>query len=714
MDLPNFFSSSNQDGDANLVLCVMLSQKQAQAVLVRFSTSGVHIRAVSTKKIYHNLEEVVTRVDEALSELGKEAEGIVEVIFAVPSEWVESGDLAPVAKPIAQHITQELSLKPLGFVDMTEVIVQQLVAQNGLYTGLVLCVSEHSLSFALLSQGKSKGIETVGASADFSSDFAEMLARVQKTAQQHSLFLPSEMVLATFDLPEETVREFQQQAYDLQSQKEQAVGQPLAINTWSEEDFLDSVAREVGKATAVQKGLTKVAAASSVASTPRQKNLQSEDFETAELPTSFGVPIAATSQHVLEIAEKEVDSIVATELAEIDKKKARSKKTMIFIAAGFLLGIIVLVLSVFVVIPAITTVEVLVTPKKVLVTKDVAVFLDPELAESDPETLTIAASKVTELGSLESTLQTTGVKVVGEKAAGTVTIYNKSTAGAKIFPKGTVLKNGSLEFELEEEVQVASATAKPNGTDYGKSEVKVVARQIGAESNLPKDSELMIVPYDTSTYNAFVKDPGLAGGSSREIRVVAQKDIDELLQDSREELLENMNEDISDSLPEGSYAVPSQVITKESATFSAELEDQAESLTIELELELEFITYSGSQLKPFASKVLAGEIPENHVLEDKDPEILFDATSVEAEEGTASTQSKFAIDISMSAFAIPQLVSDELRAEIVNKHPQEAAAILSAKSEIAKVQIVTKPEFASKIIRAIQDSPEKTQVTILD
>ncbi|GIK84092.1 MAG: hypothetical protein BroJett025_07140 [Patescibacteria group bacterium] len=731
MDLPNLFSSSAKTTTEELVLFLIISDSKLQVSLLELSSGGVQIVSKSKVFDYEGLEKCVLQTDLALQQLDKKSDKVSEIIFAVNSSWVNNGEVVDEKKPIIKKLTDELNLNPLGFIDVNESIAQQKIAENSLFSGIIVLITKSELLFTLVYQGKIKKTEIVGSSADFQSDFTEGVGRIQKIIEKQGNYIPPKLVLASFELSDVELHEKQQAVYNQDWEANKVFLQTPTVETVTQDRLLVDLSKEAGKNAAVHKGLTDFALAASVGSVKESSvdTLDSSEFGFSDPleespPTSFGIPIKS-SQPELAIERESDENVTAVDenfmregVKEIvlDKKEkpkrdwGHKKNVKWFAILGVILGLLVLygILALGSSFVAKTAVDV--TLNKKLVSKDIELTLDTKASQTDVEKLLIAAETVTKKASDTSTMQTTGIKIVGENAKGKVAVYNKTTE-VKTFDKGTQLKYNDLIFVLDEQITVASASDKPGGKDYGKQETTITASQIGAEGNLKKDTELTIASYDTSSYNAFVIDEDLAGGSSREVRVVAQKDLDELLKDLKEELLKKINDEFAAESGNGTYILPSKSIINEKAKYNSELEKEAESLSLELEIEVEAVTYSGGDLKPVAQEILSKELPENYELEDADPQILSSPSQTDLDK--LESEAVVSIEANISAYAIPKLSEDSLKSEIAGKSFSEATEILNAKEEISSVSFKTVPGLLSAFVKKVASSADRILIQFI-
>lgn len=762
MDLPNLFSNSTKITADSRVLFILISEIKIQAVLLELSIDGIEVLSQSVVTQYDSIDTCVTQVDSCLQQLGKESESINEVIFGVPASFVKDKEVVDEKKPLLKKITDELSLLPLGFIDISEAINDQQIGRNSLFSGLVVIPTKSDLAVSLIHQGKIKAVELVGRSRDLSLDFIESVARLGQIAEKGNYYLPSKIVLTSFDLDEDELRVLQQKIYDTDWNEHKQFIQPATVEIVPTDQFIQNVSQEAGRAAALQKNMPQVAFAASAGAPITQLDSAEMGFSNAletkkELPTSFGIPISE-SKAIPEVKDEnlrdekavefDLESEFAVDLSDSSQKNdgiaphkkgffagllsaSPKKKTPVssdaqhvgsttenslhkhtkkFVLLGFILGLFGLLGVLFVGASLFGSTLVTITPKSMVVSKDIEITLDTKATQTDVEKLVIKAGTTTKNGSTENTIQTTGIKIVGEKAKGKVAVYNKTEA-VKTLAKGTILKKGTLEFELDQDISIASASSSQGTTVHGKTETTVTAKAIGADSNLADETELTVVPFDTSTYNAFVLDDGLTGGSSREVRVVAQKDLDELLADSKDELIKTLNEELQAETAKGTYVLPTKSVVSQKATYDAKVEGEAEDVTLVLDMTVEALTYTGSELKPLAQKILEEELPENYRLVDQDPQILSSPSQSDLDSLEAGEVIKVAANISSQAVA--QLSIDSLKEEIKGKPLSDARELLAGKSEIAQVELTVLPSFLRAFIKNVSRGLDKITITIV-
>src|SRR5258708_6038540 len=181
--------------------------------------------------------------------------------------------------------------------------------------------------------------------------------------------------------------------------------------------------------------------------------------------------------------------------ATLHRKKKKSHVP--FILLGFLGGLAVLAGTVFIAAQQLMKAQIDLELNTKVVSKDVALTLDPNVPQSDPQKLVLKAETVTKDETGQKNTNTTGTKLIGDKAKGKVTIFNL-TSNAKTFSAGTAVTNGTLKFILDQTVTVASASTSQDSstnaivTNPSTVDASVTAAQIRPDSNLAKGSDFTI------------------------------------------------------------------------------------------------------------------------------------------------------------------------------------------------------------------------------
>lgn len=446
---------------------------------------------------------------------------------------------------------------------------------------------------------------------------------------------------------------------------------------------------------------------------------------TPATATSFGVPISTdlpdiskevssdnTDEAELDLFEDpEANASLSfgAKLAKAWKKPYQGKHGKIFFAlTGLILGLIFVAIGLLSYVYTTATAVVTINFDKKPISKEAEIIIDSEIEESDPQNQTLSASTIEKTVSDKGSIPTTGVKIVGDKAKGSVIIFNKTTA-VKKFNAGSTLKIGDLAFTLDEEVQVASASVEEkNGgaeTKYGQAKATVTAGDIGADFNQEKEVKMTVSNFGTDTYEATVDKEGITGGASREVRIVAQEDANALVAELRNALIAKANEELVKEAQSGQYIVPTQNVTAQNPKFSFKVGDESDQLDLELEVTVSALTYTVEDLRPLVQHILGEEVPEGFELFDEDPQILTDNTP----ESTDSATVKKTLTASVSSFAVPKIDPESIKNEIGGQSIETASNTLKNRDSIAGIEVSFTPDWI-KVIRKNIPNPDKVEI----
>ncbi len=229
--------------------------------------------------------------------------------------------------------------------------------------------------------------------------------------------------------------------------------------------------------------------------------LRSEAIDTIDLEKEAGVPLARNPK--------------GKNRPKIPNFDTFRKKLILGIAGG--IALIALLIWMFVFAPAATVI--------------ITASTSPAPVSTSVRLSTTEATNYAD-GVLKSSLQTlqkdetisfdaTGTGKVGEEASGTMTVTRTSVSSNSLsIPAGTRFTASSLTFVSTEGTTLAGTTIGPGGIVQDSATVEVVAEEVGAEYNLSARS------YQSSVGGISANGSNMAGGSSREVKVVSDADLE--------------------------------------------------------------------------------------------------------------------------------------------------------------------------------------------
>jgi molybdopterin converting factor small subunit len=763
MDLPNLFSKQTSESK-NLFITLLLTDQSVQSGLWYVADQKIIISNQSNVRYFGNDEERLIQIDEALQDLGQESEETDEVLLGLEPNWVNEQGILAARKQELKKITDDLSLNAVGFVLTTEALFQYFVQQNNYLSTVILYVGAKFIELILARQGKQVASLSVGRSDDIVLDLKEALARLEQDANSQGKKLPSSLLLASAVVDQEKLQNYQQQLLEVDWQQELQFVQTPVIEIFNSEKLLKVVTREGGRAIAQANQL--------VPQDETAEKAQSENANTTETKdkmSSFGVPVASeqesnqppslpqkksslnfqasTQGGTTAVPETAAAVPASRKIMEKNSKfkifgrvfgskfnkksssqqpslqpktfrpqkrrvSAKSNKIKLIALIGVVAGFLVSAVIGYFYLKQNYQAQVFVQPATVTVNKELTIKLDPNIQETDTENLVLKASVVTKEVYGSDSLATTGVKLVGEKAQGEVVLLNK-TNEEKTFEAGTELSHEDLKFTLDDDVTVPAATIEENPSGdgetkkYGQATAAITAVEIGADSNLTQDTTLSIAQFSQDTYAAKLEED-LTGGSSREIRVVAEEDRQELLTTLRQRLLKQAKDEFETESGNGQYITPTNNYEIVKQEYSAEVGDEVEQLSLDLSLSVQGITYTMDDLKLLGAVVLQSEVPEGYRLLDQQPEIL----SQPAEE--TETADQVMLEIQLSSQAVADLNSEEIQQSISGMLMTEAQTSLVSDGKIFQAEIKLSPQIAYWFFKTLPSDQERIELRLQD
>lgn len=296
----------------------------------------------------------------------------------------------------------------------------------------------------------------------------------------------------------------------------------------------------------------------------------------------------------------------------------------------------------------------------------------------------IVAEEISAIVNGERNTTTTGKTKIGEKAKGTITVYNK-TLNSKTLPKGAVLQNGSLTFNLDDNTNIASASDTGEGLAYGKTAAKVTSNNIGPESNLSQGSNFTFKDFPENSLSAK-NETAFTGGTSREVTSIAKENLDNLEEALTSELMAKAKQELSQKIKNGAVLID-QSLTKEitSKKFSGEAGSEAKEVSLILSLQVTGLSYHLADLISL-SKENPVSVPEGFSVDDSRTGTRITNISNNKNNEIQATA------IIYSSF-VPTLDLVKIKKDITGKNYQNVADYLKSVDYISGVKIVQINKF---------------------
>ncbi|MCX6783962.1 MAG: hypothetical protein NT141_02745 [candidate division WWE3 bacterium] len=266
--------------------------------------------------------------------------------------------------------------------------------------------------------------------------------------------------------------------------------------------------------------------------------------------------------------------------------------------------------------------------------KSLVVNLSEAATAVDSAQAILPAQKIVIYATASAGAATTGTKIEGDYAKGTITVLNK-TDHAKTFPKNTLISlvttsNNNLAFNLDKEINVparsvATVSATPQGEtttyEYGKVTATVTAQSYGDQFNIAGGSQLSVA--DESPNNFIAQnDNGFSGGKQNKVAVVAEVDQKKLLDTVTAQLVEAIKQKFTSAIPVGlispsigtDFAVVGQ-------NFDKGLGEKADNLNLTATAVSTTYAFKEDNVKTLWKALMQALVPQNYTLSPEEKQI---------------------------------------------------------------------------------------------
>lgn len=327
--------------------------------------------------------------------------------------------------------------------------------------------------------------------------------------------------------------------------------------------------------------------------------------------------------------------------------------------------------------------------------------LDPTAEESDIENAVLAAESRQLSRTLSDTFEATGEKTVGEKATGTVTVINCEELGESIYiPAGTVFTagNGSV-FRNDNDVTVPGSSASPDFScdEEGRENIAVTADEIGSDYNISPTS-YSIDGFDPE--KVYGEGTNMTGGSSEEVTVVSESDVDQarsdLLEAEEEGILQELRQQFEDNhyIVEASFAEDVNEIASE-----PEVGEEANEGRIILQM-----TYTVLAVEQEDMEELLGLQHREQSSEEAEGLAAIETGLEEAE--ISASDEDMTYTLAASGVLGPDLQIDSLKEELAGMAYTDAIERIESIPNVTRVRIDLSPFWASNVT----SNPDKINI----
>jgi hypothetical protein len=290
----------------------------------------------------------------------------------------------------------------------------------------------------------------------------------------------------------------------------------------------------------------------------------------------------------------------------------------------------------------------------------------------------------------ETTLPTTGKRLEPDQpATGAVRLANVAPTEVTVAAGTIVATEDGVEFAFVEDVTVPAASDGNDGKGTSVGTLRAVLP--GAGGNVETGTIGGQLPNGVYYTN---RDAPTAGGTDREIAVVAEDDAEALLTQAEATLPDFVRQQLAQPLADGSLVLPATIAIGEGRNeFDHQPGDAADTVRLRVIREISAMAYQPEEVRARASEMfraqLAAQAPAGYQL-DVDAIALYPETIVEERaEGT-----RFRLVAEGRVLAVFDATAGQsLAAALAGADPQRAEAILRDVPQIERFEIVYAPAW---------------------
>lgn len=655
------------------------------------------------KTSYEDLLDAADKViSQAEDELDLPAE-VQKTIFGLKDTWVKDAKIKPEYLGILKKLSDSLGLIPIGFLTVNEAVVSLLQKEEGAPPSAIFVdVGKETVSVASVRAGKVIEVKTaeVHQTPVFTVD--TLLKHFEVVE-----ILPAKVVLLNED--EELVQEFISHQWSkslpflhlpqIVSLQNDSIGKAFAIGLANQtgsdvvlEEFESAPSEGQGKSEEVQEkvkveeqtketppieeplsnikfvdspdffGFTKSDVAKAEHAAQLNGSVPKEPQVFEEIPED--VALKETKKQMMPAAALVVLAKIRDFLAELLTKikglnirglriPSLPKGPMLYALAPLALLFLLLAYYLFFLK---ATIVLSVTPK--VEQKNLDINFSTTTSDFKQNTIKADFTDVSEDGT--TTIATTGKKETGDKAKGTVNVFNFSNSKVTFPAKSKLTSSNNLGFLTTSDITIASRSAD----SPGKTSVSVEAEKFGTEYNLPSLTSFTSSNSDVSAKN----DNPFSGGTKKEIQVVSKDDVNKVQDDLIKSLKDKARDDIKGKISANKDLLPDFIDTSiDKKSFDKKEDEEAKSVKLTATVSFQALAYDKDELLNFLKTVF----PSSVTIDKNNIELSFEDIKKKGGEVTTRMNAKVKI--------VPKINIDDLRQKVSGK------SFSAARVEVLKI-----------------------------
>ncbi len=325
---------------------------------------------------------------------------------------------------------------------------------------------------------------------------------------------------------------------------------------------------------------------------------------------------------------------------------------------------------------------------------DFLVTVDKSAATSDTDTLTAPGTLLELEKEISKDFVTSGKKDAGTKATGKITVQNNYDTNTHKYPKGSRFTANGKTYLSDDLFTVKPATITLVGGNpvvtSGEVEVAVTAEKSGDSYNSAAAAYVL----EGAPAKITGKGGEMAGGLTKEIGIVLDKDLDEAETAIKKEALDQASRDLNDKAGAAGAKLAESSISSEiiSVTSTAKVDDEADNFKYTAKTKVFGLSFKESDVRSVVMRAAAGKIGSAKMVVGTDrANIIYTAQDYD------NNQGKLKLKASLTGKIGQRYSGEEIGRLVKGKSAARAEAILKNREGIEDTSITLWPNFAKRV-----------------
>lgn len=334
------------------------------------------------------------------------------------------------------------------------------------------------------------------------------------------------------------------------------------------------------------------------------------------------------------------------------------------------------------------------------------VIADTSIFTLDTDNLVIPAEELEITRDRSDSADATGEKETGQKASGTITVFNLSSEDI-VLPAGTSIESIETGFTYLLNVEATAPAKKPDDDPedpglIGSVDVGIIADNFGDDYNVAGKQEFRVQGYDVE--NIYAKNfTNITGGTIEVKKVVDKSDVENLQEDLETSLKEDVKAALLDEVGE-TREVIEDTIEYEVINTDASPGEGAEAGTFNLSVTMKVtaLSFDKENIDSLATDLVASKNEQEVEIEE------FEYSS----EVQKSEDKKIYIKLNITGVVTPQIDKESLRDNLVGKSESAGIEYLKGQKIIDNYQLELAPKWMPAFLKHFPSSKDKIKIEI--